>query len=102
MQTPMRSGDHRETTLTLDFLKPGWEKFHDLAREGNGGKMGCGAVDTGGLKREGGRCGVGLGSEAQSVAARLGSTCEPPALLPPPWKGGMERKGPMASPDFAL
>lgn len=71
----MSSGDHRETKLTSDFLKPRWEKFRDLAKEGNGRKTGRGADDTGGLKGEDGTCGVGLGSEAQSVPARLGPPC---------------------------
>lgn len=83
----MRSGDHRETKLSSDFLKPGWEKFCDLAKEGNGGKTRCRADAIGGLKREGGTCGVGLGSEAESMVARLApgiplsATCSPSSTM---------------------
>lgn len=48
----MRSGDHRKTKLSWDSLKPGWEKFCDLAKEGSEGKMGYRADDTSSFKRE--------------------------------------------------
>lgn len=55
MQAPMRLGDHRGNKLISDFLKSGWEKFCDPAKEGNEGKTSWGADDTGCLKREGGK-----------------------------------------------